>query len=164
MELHKAEMKCLEDERAARIDAEEPTGPPIHEDEVWDRIAGGRNGPDAREHITLMNREIQQQAEAYKREMEAWKRGYETDVSRLQTTLDTQSVEFDQWKSTVSQMYSFMMQMQATSSTMPPPPPPPPFLARPPWPPPVATASAPTHTDTYFDDGSSSDDEEGDYE
>ncbi|MED6203535.1 hypothetical protein PIB30_000623 [Stylosanthes scabra] len=124
MELHKAEMKRLEDEREACIAAGEPAGPPIDEDAVWDRIAGGRkrgwvygkgkvpkrpmpqlvdpedastcSGPDAREHITLMNREIQQQAEAYKREMEAWKRRYETNVTRLQTIIDTQSVEFDQ--------------------------------------------------------------------
>ncbi|MED6211095.1 hypothetical protein PIB30_070262 [Stylosanthes scabra] len=138
-EQHKAEIKRLEDERAARIAAGEPAGPPIDEDEVWDRIAGGRkrgrvygkgkvpkspaprlvdpedastgSGPDAREHITLLNTEIQQQAEAYKQEMEAWKRRYETDVTRLQTSLDTQTAEFDQWKSTVSHMYSFMTQM-----------------------------------------------------
>ncbi|MED6160836.1 hypothetical protein PIB30_055037 [Stylosanthes scabra] len=110
IELHKAEMKRFEDERAARIDASESAGPPIDEDEVWDKIDGGRkrgrvygkgkvpkrpaprlvdpedastcSGLDVREHITLMNKEIQQQAKAYKREMEAWKRRQETDVSR----------------------------------------------------------------------------------
>ncbi|MED6174456.1 hypothetical protein PIB30_069182 [Stylosanthes scabra] len=94
IEQHKAEIKRLEDERAARIAAGEPAGPPIDKDEVWDRIAAGRkrgrvygkgkvpkrpaprlvdpedaltcSGPDAREHITLLNRKIQQQAEAYK--------------------------------------------------------------------------------------------------
>ncbi|MED6183990.1 hypothetical protein PIB30_043021 [Stylosanthes scabra] len=94
IEQHKAEIKRLEDERAARIVASDPAGPPRDEDEVWVRIAGGRkrgrvyekgkvpkrpaprlvdledastcSGPDAREHITLMNREIQQQAETYK--------------------------------------------------------------------------------------------------
>ncbi|MED6150306.1 hypothetical protein PIB30_071112 [Stylosanthes scabra] len=158
-------IKCLEDERAARIAAGEPAGPPIDEDEVSDRIAGGRNGLDAREHITLLNREIQQQTEAYKQEMEAWKRRYETNVTCLQTTLDTQSAEFDQWKSTVSQMYSFMQQMQgSSSSSMPPPPPPPPSSApRPPRLPPVATAGAPTATDHHLDDdGSSMDDEDYD--
>ncbi|MED6184857.1 hypothetical protein PIB30_051540 [Stylosanthes scabra] len=192
-EQHKAELKHLEDERAASIATGEPEGPPIDEDEVWDRIAGGQkrgrvygkgkvskrpaprlvdpedastcSGPDAREHITLLNREIQQQAEAYKQEMEAWKRRYETDVTRLQTILETQSAEFDQWKSTVSQMYSFMQQMQgSSSSSMPSPPPPPPSSApRPPRPPPVATAGAPTATNHHLDDdGSSTDDEDYD--
>ncbi|MED6217120.1 hypothetical protein PIB30_014782 [Stylosanthes scabra] len=95
-----------------------PPGPPIDEDEVWDRMAGGRkkgriynkgkvpkrptpwlvdpedastcSGPDAREHITLLNLEIHQQAEQHMREMEYWKQRYETDVTRLQTTIDTQ--------------------------------------------------------------------------
>ncbi|MED6160560.1 hypothetical protein PIB30_052499 [Stylosanthes scabra] len=172
MELHKAEMKRLEDERVARIAAGEPADPPIDEDEVWDgSLAVGSeggftervSGPDAREHITLMNREIQQQAQEYKWEMEAWKKRYETNVSRLQTTLDTQSAEFDQWKSHVSQRYTFMQQVQATSSSaMPPLPPPPLFSARPPWPPPATTASAPTRSDTHLDDGSSSNDEDYD--
>ncbi|MED6126134.1 hypothetical protein PIB30_075408 [Stylosanthes scabra] len=140
-EQHKGEIKRLEDERAARIAACKPAGPPIDEDEVWDRIAEARVG--------LRKGEIQQQAEAYKQEMEAWKRRYETDVTRFQTSLDTQTAEFDQWKSTVSQMYSFMTQMQgSSSSSMPPPPPPPPSSApRPPRPPLVVTAGAPTATD-----------------
>ncbi|MED6210545.1 hypothetical protein PIB30_065074 [Stylosanthes scabra] len=106
----KAEVKRLEDERL-------PPGPPINEDEVWDCMVGDRkkgqiygkgkvpkrpaprlvdpedastcSGPDAREHITLLNREIQQQAEQHRREMEYWKQRYETDVTRLQTTIDT---------------------------------------------------------------------------
>ncbi|MED6176392.1 hypothetical protein PIB30_087803 [Stylosanthes scabra] len=80
-------VKRLEDERATHA-AGEPANPPIDEDELWDRIAGGQkqgrvygkgkvpkrpvprlvdledastcSGPDAREHMTLMNREIQQ--------------------------------------------------------------------------------------------------------
>ncbi|MED6148001.1 hypothetical protein PIB30_049106 [Stylosanthes scabra] len=192
IELHKAEMKRLEEEWAAHIATGEPAGPPKDEDEVWDMIASGRkrgrvygkgkvlkrpaprlvdpedastcSGPDAREHITLMNREIQQQAEAYKQEMEAWKRQYETDMTCLQTTIDTQSAKFDQWKSTVSQMYTFKQQMGGSSSSMPPPPPPPPSSARPPRPPPVATVGEPTLIDTHQDDGSSSDDEEDDYD
>ncbi|MED6164046.1 hypothetical protein PIB30_085896 [Stylosanthes scabra] len=166
IEQHKADVKYLEDERAARIATGEPAGPPIDKDELVDpEHASTCNGPDAREHITLLNMEIQQQAEAYKQEMEAWKRRYETDVTRLQTTLDTQSAEFDQWKSTASQMYSFMQQMQgSSSSSMPPPLPPPPSSApRPPRPPPVATTGAPTATDHHLDDdGSSTDDEDYD--
>ncbi|MED6149659.1 hypothetical protein PIB30_064672 [Stylosanthes scabra] len=189
MEAVKAEVKRLEDERDARIVAGLPPGPPIDEDEVWDRMAGGRkkgriygkgkvpkrpvpqlvdpedastySGPDAREHITLLNREIHQQAEQHRREMEYWKQRYETDVTRLQNTIDTQSAEFDQWKSHVSQMYAFMQTMQGTtSSVMPPPPPPPSSSLRPPRPPPAA---APSRTETDPDDGSSSDDED-DYE
>ncbi|MED6159553.1 hypothetical protein PIB30_043265 [Stylosanthes scabra] len=191
-ELHKAEMKRLEDEQAARIAAGEPSGPPIDEDEVWDRVSGSQkqgqvygkgkvpkrpaprlvdpedvstcSGPDAREHITLMNREIRQQADAYKREMKAWKKRYKTDVTRLQTTIDTQLAEFDRWKSTVSQTYTFMQQMGGSSSSMPLPPPPPPSSARPPRPPPAATVDGPTPTDTHLDDGSSSDHEENDYD
>ncbi|MED6133679.1 hypothetical protein PIB30_030318 [Stylosanthes scabra] len=190
IEQHKVEIKRLEDERPARIAAGKRAGPPIDEDEVWDWIAGGRkqgrvygkgkvpkrpaprlvdpedastcSGPDAREHITLLNREIQQQAEMYKQEMEAWKRRYETDVTRRQTSLDTQTTKFGQWKSTVSQIYSFMTQMQGSSSSaMPPPPPPPPSSAPcPPRPPPVATTGAPTAADQHLDDdGSSADDE-----
>ncbi|MED6184622.1 hypothetical protein PIB30_049200 [Stylosanthes scabra] len=92
-ETHKAEMKRLEDERAARIAAWEPAGPHIDEDEIWDRIAGGRK----RGWIYGKGK-----AEEYRRQMEAWKQRYETDVTRLQTTIDTQSAQFDQWKSHVS--------------------------------------------------------------
>ncbi|MED6111850.1 hypothetical protein PIB30_056165 [Stylosanthes scabra] len=156
-----------------------PAGPPIDEDEVWDRMAGGRkrgkiygkgkvpkrpvpplvdpedastcSRPDGREHITLLNREIHQQEEEYRREMEAV------------TTIDTHSVEFDQWKSHVSQMYAFMQQLQPTSSSvMPPLPPPPPSSLRPPQPPPVVAAAAPSRTETHPNDGSSLDDEDYD--
>ncbi|MED6109147.1 hypothetical protein PIB30_030932 [Stylosanthes scabra] len=95
------------------------------------------SGPDANEHITLLNREIHQQAEQHRREMEYWKQRY------------------------VSQMYAFMQTMQGTTSgVMPPPPPPPSSSLRPPRPPPAA---APSRTETDPDDGSSSDDED-DYE
>ncbi|MED6198649.1 hypothetical protein PIB30_068467 [Stylosanthes scabra] len=126
-------VKRLEDERDARIAAGLPPGPPIDEDE----------------------------AEQHRREMEYRKQRYETDVTRLQTTIDTQSAEFDQWKSHVSQMYAFMQTMQGTTSDiMPPPPPPPSSSLRPPRPPPAA---APSRTETDPDDGSSSNDED-DYE
>ncbi|MED6183989.1 hypothetical protein PIB30_043020 [Stylosanthes scabra] len=87
--------------------------------------------------------------------MEAWKRGYKTDVTRLQTTLNTQSMEFDLWKSTVSQI----------RCRDPPPPPPssPSSAPRSPRSPPVATAGAPTATDHHLDDdGSSTDDQDYD--
>ncbi|MED6134731.1 hypothetical protein PIB30_039733 [Stylosanthes scabra] len=41
VEAVKAEVKRLEDERDAGIAAGLPPGPPIDEDEVWDRMAGG---------------------------------------------------------------------------------------------------------------------------
>ncbi|MED6132854.1 hypothetical protein PIB30_022767 [Stylosanthes scabra] len=83
------------------------------------------NGPDAREHITLLNREIHQQAG--------------DGILEAATTIDTQSAEFDHWKSHVSQMYAFMQTMQGTTSgVMPPPPPPPSSSLRPPRPPPAA--------------------------
>ncbi|MED6148288.1 hypothetical protein PIB30_051680 [Stylosanthes scabra] len=77
----------------------------------------------------------------------------------------SQTAEFDQWKSTVSQMYSFMTQMQGSSSSaMPPPLPPPQSSApRPPRPPPAATAGAHTAADQHLDDdGSFADDEDYD--
>ncbi|MED6191455.1 hypothetical protein PIB30_000555 [Stylosanthes scabra] len=86
--------------------------------------------------------------------MEYWKQRYETDVTRLQTTIDTQSAKFDQWKSHVSQMYAFMQTMQGTTSGVMPPPS---SSLRPPQPPPAA---APSRTETDPDDGSSLDDED----
>ncbi|MED6125211.1 hypothetical protein PIB30_066523 [Stylosanthes scabra] len=170
VEAVKAEVKRLEDERDARIATGLPPGPPIDEDEIWDRMAGSRkkgriydkgkapkrpapqlvdpedastcSGPDVREHITLLNREIRQQAEQHRQEMEYWKQRYETDVTRRQTTIDTQSAEFDQWKSHVSQMYAFIQTMQGTTSgVMPPPPPPLSSSLRPPRHPPAAAPS-----------------------
>ncbi|MED6168923.1 hypothetical protein PIB30_016208 [Stylosanthes scabra] len=48
-ELHKAEMKCLEEGRAARIAASVPVPPPIDENDVWDMVIGCRGGVQARD-------------------------------------------------------------------------------------------------------------------
>ncbi|MED6152349.1 hypothetical protein PIB30_091090 [Stylosanthes scabra] len=91
-ELHKAEMKrpcrlyCCRKDKV-------PKRPPPRLVDPED--ASTCSGLDVREHITLMNWEIQQQAEEYKREMEAWKKWYETYMTCLQTTLDTQSAKFN---------------------------------------------------------------------
>ncbi|MED6138536.1 hypothetical protein PIB30_075095 [Stylosanthes scabra] len=155
-ELHRAEVKHLEEERDAVI----VTGEPLLDSED----VSTASGPDTREHVTLLNREIAQLAEHYRLEMEAWHKRYETDVTRLQTTLDTQTVEFDWMKCTVSQMHTFMQQMQAVSSSssavamplsIPPAPPPPSHVSRPPQPPP--TTPVPTPIDTQQDPSASDD-------
>ncbi|MED6139374.1 hypothetical protein PIB30_083232, partial [Stylosanthes scabra] len=87
-----------------------------------------------REQVTLLNRELTQQAEEHRQEVQALSDRHAAQIRRLQSSFDTQTAEFDRWKSTVSQMYSFMQNMQAGSAffgagmppPMPPPPPPPP--------------------------------------
>ncbi|MED6149978.1 hypothetical protein PIB30_067759 [Stylosanthes scabra] len=75
------------------------------------------NGPvDMREHVTLLNQELTQQAEEHREEVAALCQQHATYLTRLQSSLDTQSIEFDRWKSIVSQMYTFMQHMQGGSS------------------------------------------------
>ncbi|MED6151344.1 hypothetical protein PIB30_081595 [Stylosanthes scabra] len=92
------------------------------------------SGPvDMREQVTLLNRELTQQAEEHRPEVQALSDQHAAQIKRLQSSFDTKTAEFNRWKSTVSQMYSFMQNMQAGSATssagmtslMPPPPPPP---------------------------------------
>ncbi|MED6140084.1 hypothetical protein PIB30_089803 [Stylosanthes scabra] len=78
-------------------------------------------------------------------------------IRHLQSSFDTQMTEFNRWKSTVSQMYSFMQNMQAGSASsstgipppMPPPPPPPPPLQHEPS---GATDQPPSDADRSPDD------------
>ncbi|MED6151258.1 hypothetical protein PIB30_080806 [Stylosanthes scabra] len=110
---YEEEIKRLEEERAALIAA-----------------------VDMREQVTLLNRELTQQAEEHKQEVQALSDRHAAQIRRLQSSFDTQTTEFDRWKSIVSQMYSFMQNMQAGSASsnvgmpplIPPPPPPPPPL------------------------------------
>ncbi|MED6152735.1 hypothetical protein PIB30_094829 [Stylosanthes scabra] len=91
------------------------------------------SGPiDMREQVTLLIRELTQQVEEHRQEVQELRQQHAAQITRLQSSFDTQSVEFNRWKSTVSQMYSFMQNMQAGSATassagMPSPIPPPPL-------------------------------------
>ncbi|MED6184364.1 hypothetical protein PIB30_046763 [Stylosanthes scabra] len=79
------------------------------------------SGPvDMREQVTLLNRELTQQAEQHRQEIEALHEEHASALTYLQSSFDSQLTEFDKWKSTVSQMYNFMQNMQAgtTSSTV----------------------------------------------
>ncbi|MED6129431.1 hypothetical protein PIB30_107856 [Stylosanthes scabra] len=70
-----------------------------------------------REQVIMLNRELTQQAKEHKQEVQPLSQQHATQSRRLQSSFDTQSVEFDRWKSTVSQMYSFMQNMRAGSAT-----------------------------------------------
>ncbi|MED6185486.1 hypothetical protein PIB30_057491, partial [Stylosanthes scabra] len=92
------------------------------------------SGPvDMREQVTLLNRELTQQAEEHRQEVQALSDRHAAQIRSLQSSFDTQTAEFDRWKSIVSQMYRFMQNMQAGSASssagmpppMPPSPPPP---------------------------------------
>ncbi|MED6161217.1 hypothetical protein PIB30_058591 [Stylosanthes scabra] len=122
MDAYEAKLKRLQDERQATIDAGGPV-PPHHEAEVWERVAGGRKRgrvygmgvvpshkypplfsdpddddtasgpPDLREQVTLLNREISQQAEAHAQSLAAVEAVYAEKVRTLESTVQTQSQE-----------------------------------------------------------------------
>ncbi|MED6221253.1 hypothetical protein PIB30_052659 [Stylosanthes scabra] len=136
--------------------------PPIDEDEVWTWIVGGckrgriygmdmvpshkypplfgdpddddtaTSQPDLREHVTILNREISQYAEAHAQRLAAVKAVCAEKVWSLESTVQTQSQEVSKLRKAYSNMYSFLMQMRSSGSSaaampnMPPPPPPPP--------------------------------------
>ncbi|MED6164860.1 hypothetical protein PIB30_094180 [Stylosanthes scabra] len=136
--------------------------PPIDEDALWTRIAGGRKRgriygmgvvpshkyphlfadpedediasgpPDLREQVTLLNREIAQQAEAHAQSLAAVEAVCAEKVRTLESTVQTQSQEVSELRKAYSDMYSFLTQMRSNGSSsaampdMPPPPPPPP--------------------------------------
>ncbi|MED6151151.1 hypothetical protein PIB30_079560 [Stylosanthes scabra] len=146
-----AELKRLQAERQALMEAGCPEPPPIDEAAPWTRFAGGRKRgriygmgvvpshqhpllfpddedadtasgpPDLRERVVLLNREISQQAEANARR-----------VAALESTVQTQSQEVSELRKAYADMYSLLTQMRSGGSTsaplpdFPPPPPPPP--------------------------------------
>ncbi|MED6194500.1 hypothetical protein PIB30_029148 [Stylosanthes scabra] len=147
--------------------------PPIDEDALWTRIAGGRKRgriygmdvvpshkyphlfvdpedddttsgpPDLREQVTLLNKEIAQQAEAHAQSLAA--------VEAV-CAEKTQSQEVSELRKAYSDMYSFLTQMRSSGSSsvaMPdlPPPPPPPPSPPPPPPPPARSQSPPPRPD-----------------
>ncbi|MED6152991.1 hypothetical protein PIB30_097292, partial [Stylosanthes scabra] len=147
-----AELKRLQAERQALMEAGCPEPPPIDEAALWTRFAGGRKTgriygmgvvpshqypplfpddedadtasgpPDLRERVVLLNREISQQAEANARR-----------VAALESTVQTQSQEVSELRKAYADMYSLLTQMRSNGSTstplpdFPPPSPPPPL-------------------------------------
>ncbi|MED6113651.1 hypothetical protein PIB30_072836 [Stylosanthes scabra] len=150
MEAFLAELKRLQAERQALMEAGCPEPPPIDEAALWTRFAGGRkrgriygmgvvlyhqhpplfpddedadtaSAPDLRERVVMLNREISQQAEANARR-----------VAALESTVQTQSQEVSDLQKAYVDMYSLLTQMRNGGSSFaplpdfPPPPPPPP--------------------------------------
>ncbi|MED6175588.1 hypothetical protein PIB30_079802 [Stylosanthes scabra] len=141
------EKKRLEEEHQAIID----------EEELWTWILGGRkrgkiygmglvplhsypplfghpddddtatNPPDLRKQVTLLNRDISQQAEAHAQKVAVVEAVCEEKVRTLETIVQSQSQEVSELRKAYSEMYSFLTQMRSSgsSSTMMPPPPPP---------------------------------------
>ncbi|MED6118641.1 hypothetical protein PIB30_004691 [Stylosanthes scabra] len=124
------EIKRIEEQRAELIAAGCPEPPPIDYDAVWLRIVGGRKKGRIYGRGKVLSR---LKPLAYDSDDYSTASG-PVDM-REQSTIDSQSAEFDRWKNTVTQMYSFMQTMQAGTATsipgmpslMPPPPPPPPL-------------------------------------
>ncbi|MED6213075.1 hypothetical protein PIB30_089769 [Stylosanthes scabra] len=142
------------------VDKRKSGAPPIDEAEVWARVAGGRKRgriygmcvipshkypplfsdpddddtasgpPDLREQVTLLNREISQQAEAHAQSLAAVEAACAEKVRTLESTVRTQSQEVSDLRRAYSDMYSFLTQMRSGASgsgsmpDMPPPTPP----------------------------------------
>ncbi|MED6149716.1 hypothetical protein PIB30_065212 [Stylosanthes scabra] len=127
-----AELKRLQAERQALMEAGCPEPPPIDKAALWTRFAGGRKRgqiygmgvvpshqypplfpddedadtasgpPDLREKVVLLNREISQQAEANARR-----------VAALESTVQTQSQEVSELRKAYADMYSLLTQMRS---------------------------------------------------
>ncbi|MED6160679.1 hypothetical protein PIB30_053681 [Stylosanthes scabra] len=145
-----AELKRLQAELQALMEAGCPEPPPIDEAVLWTRFAGGRkrgriygmgvvpshqhpplfpddedadtaSAPDLRERVVMLNREISQQAEANARR-----------VAALESTVQAQSQEVSDLRKPYADVYSLLTQMRsgglssAPLPDFPPPPPPPP--------------------------------------
>ncbi|MED6110415.1 hypothetical protein PIB30_042644 [Stylosanthes scabra] len=88
--------------------------------------------PNLREQVTLLNREISQQAEAHAQRVDVVEVICAEKVQTLESTMQTQSQEVSDLRKTYSDMYSFLTQMRSSRSSaaamadMPPPLPPPP--------------------------------------
>ncbi|MED6222385.1 hypothetical protein PIB30_063854 [Stylosanthes scabra] len=165
MDAYDAELKRLQDERQAIIDAGGPMPRPIDETAVWAWVAGGlKRGrvygmgvvpshkypllfsdpdnnntasgpPDLRAQVTLLNREISQQAEKHVQRVAAVEAVCAEKVRTLESTVQTQSQEVSDLRRAYSDMYSFLTQIRSGasgSSSMPDMPPPPPPLPPPP--------------------------------
>ncbi|MED6151800.1 hypothetical protein PIB30_085882, partial [Stylosanthes scabra] len=189
--LFEVEKNRLEVERQAIIVAGGPEPPPIDEETIWLQIAGGRkkgriygkgvvpayyvpliigdvddadtasDPSDVREQVTLLNRELSQQAEASRQRVAQVEAVCEQKVRTLEMALESQSQEVSQLRKAYSDMYSFLELMHSggfgsasfTAMLPPPPsPPPPPPRARSPSPPPQQDrAASPSQHDDDLD-------------
>ncbi|MED6136295.1 hypothetical protein PIB30_054732 [Stylosanthes scabra] len=179
-EAFEAEKNRLEAERQVIIAAGGPEPPPIDEEAIWLRISGGRkkgriygkgvipahtvpliigdvdDPPDVREQVTLLNRELSQQAEANCQRVAQVEAVCDEKVWTLETALESQSQEVSQLRKAYSDMYNFLEQMRSGASgsaaftAMPPPsprPPPPPTRSLTPSPQPDGATSPSQHDD-----------------
>ncbi|MED6209868.1 hypothetical protein PIB30_058846 [Stylosanthes scabra] len=126
--------------------------PPLFSDPDDDDTASGP--PDLREQVTLLNREISQQAEAHAQSLAAVEAVCAKKGRTLESTVQTQSQEVSDLRRTYSDMYSFLTQMRSGTSgsgsmpDMPPPPPPqPPAPSQTPPSQPDQTTGSPHHDD-----------------
>ncbi|MED6188821.1 hypothetical protein PIB30_089548 [Stylosanthes scabra] len=108
--------------------------------------------PDLREQVTLLNREISQQAEAHAQSLAAVEAVCAEKVRTLESTVQMQSQEVSELRNAYTDIYSFLMQMRSSGSsavTMPdmPPPPPPPTRSQSPPPPPDQGTGSPQAED-----------------
>ncbi|MED6189681.1 hypothetical protein PIB30_098446 [Stylosanthes scabra] len=152
---YEEDLKRLKAERQAIIDAGGPEPPPIDEDALWAKYAGGHKKgmiygkgvvpshkypplfadtddddtatgpPDVREQVVLLNRELSQQAEAHAHKVAAVEAACSEKVRSLESTVQAQSQE---------------IRSGSSASGMPEMPPPPPL---PPPPPPARSQDPP---------------------
>ncbi|MED6220894.1 hypothetical protein PIB30_049218 [Stylosanthes scabra] len=88
--------------------------PPLFSDPDDDDTASGP--PDLREQVTLLNREISQQAEAHAQSLAAVEAACAEKVRTLESTVQTQSQEVSDLRRAYSDMYSFLTQMRSGAS------------------------------------------------
>ncbi|MED6114816.1 hypothetical protein PIB30_084028 [Stylosanthes scabra] len=82
--------------------------PPLFSDPDDDDTASGP--PDLREQVTLLNREISQQAEAHAQSLATVEAACAEKVRTLESTVQTQSQEVSDLRRAYSDMYSFLTQ------------------------------------------------------
>ncbi|MED6160098.1 hypothetical protein PIB30_048223 [Stylosanthes scabra] len=141
------ELKRLQTERQAIIDAGGLEPPPIDEDAMWTRIAGGRKRgriygkgvisshkypvlfgdpddddiatgpPDIREQVVLLNRELTQQVEIHSQKVAVVEVVYSEKVRRLESTMQAQSQEVSDLRKAYSDMYSYLLHIRSSSSS-----------------------------------------------
>ncbi|MED6112765.1 hypothetical protein PIB30_064653 [Stylosanthes scabra] len=141
------ELKRLQTELQAIIDAGGLEPPPIDEDAVWTRITDDRKRgriyskgvipshkypalfgdpddddtttgpPDLREQVVLLNRELTQQADTHAQKVAAVEAVYSEKVRSLESTMQAQSQEVSNLRKAYSNMYSYLSQIRSGSSS-----------------------------------------------
>ncbi|MED6120407.1 hypothetical protein PIB30_020599 [Stylosanthes scabra] len=170
---YEEDLKRLKAERQAIIDAGGPEPPPIDEDALWAKYAGGRRKgkiygkgvvpshkyppffadtddddtatgpPDVREQVVLLNRELSQQAEAHAHKVAAVEAACSEKVRSLESTMQAQSQEVSDLRKAYANMYAYLSQIRSGSSASGMPEMPPPPPPPPSPPPPPARSQDP---------------------